>query len=230
MKRNVTLKKKLDSLFITGHVVTAVYAYYLGWWSLLLLPYAMAVFHAGHGAYAHRIFTHNADKTCNELSNRSHLLGHLLFNMCAWGSALVFGAIHVEHHKHSGTELDPHEPKYAGKWNIFLGRYCLSTNKKFFKARYNTPYAKWVHQNYFKVAWILLPIAAPVYVFAFWIRYVLLVLVHPREDIPTAEDRWWLWPLLVGDETHELHHNKPTAVKHHKLDFVYWCVKMFRAI
>ena len=220
MKRNATLKKKLDRLFIVGHIVTAAYAYLLGWWSLLLIPYAMAVFHAGHGAYAHRIFTHNADKTFGEVSNRAHLLGHILFNMCAWGSALVFGAIHVEHHKHSGTELDPHEPRFIGKWNMFLGRYCLTTNKRFFKARYNAPYAKWFHQNYFKVAWWLLPIAAPVYAFAFWARYILLVLVHPREDLPTAADRWWLWPILVGDETHELHHEKPTGVKHPRLDFV----------
>jgi len=230
MKRNATLKKKLDRLFIVGHIVTAAYAYLLGWWSLLLIPYAMAVFHAGHGAYAHRIFTHNADKTFSEVSNRAHLLGHTLFNMCAWGSALVFGAIHVEHHKHSGTELDPHEPRIIGKWNMFLGRYCLTTNKRFFKARYNAPYAKWFHQNYFKVAWALLPIAAPVYAFAFWARYILLVLVHPREDLPTAADRWWLWPILVGDETHELHHEKPTGVKHHSLDFVYQCVRIYRAI
>lgn len=230
MRRIATLKKKLDRLFIAGHIVTALYAYFLGWWALLLLPYAMIIFHAGHGAYAHRIFTHNANGTMSTISNRGHLLGHILFNMCGWGSALVFGAIHVEHHQHSGTEKDPHEPKHIGKWNMFLGRYNLTSNKRFFKARYKSPYAKWFHNNYFKVAWALLPIAAPVFALAFWLRYVLLVLVHPRNDLPTAEDRWWLWPVLVGDETHELHHQKPSGIKHHNFDFVYLCVKTLNAI
>jgi len=224
------LKKKLDRLFIAGHLITALYAYLLGWWALLLIPYAMIIFHAGHGAYAHRIFTHNADKSFGEVSNRAHFLGHLLFNMCGWGSALVFGAIHVEHHKYAGTDKDPHEPHIQGKWNLFWGNYCLTTNKRFFKARYNTPYAKWFHQNYFKVAWWLMPIAAPVFALGFWLRYVLLVMVHPNENDPTAADRWWLWPILVGDETHELHHDKPTSSKHHNFDFVYFCLRMFKAV
>jgi len=230
MRRIVTLTKKLDRLFIVGHLLTFLYAYFLGWWGLLMIPYAMIIFHAGHGAFAHRIFTHNVDKIFPEVSNKGHWLGHLLFNMCGWGSALVFGSIHVEHHKHSGTELDPHEPRFIGKWNMFLGKYCLSTNKRFFKARYKAPYAKWFHNNYFKIAWLLMPIAAPVFTFAFWVRYVLLVMVHPNPDLPTAKDRWWLWPILIGDETHELHHNKPTQSKHHSFDFVYLCVKIFRMI
>lgn len=230
MKRNVTLKKKLDRLFIVGHLLTALYIYLLGWWALLLFPYAMIIFHAGHGAFAHRIFTHNADKSFGELSNRGHLLGHVLFNMCGWGSALVFGSIHVEHHKHAGTEQDPHEPNIQGKWNLLWGNYCLTTNKRFFKARYDAPYAKWFHKNYFKVAWRLMPIAAPVFALGFWLRYVLLVMVHPNETDPTAADRWWLWPVLIGDETHELHHDKPTGIKHHNFDIVYYLSKIFTKI
>lgn len=230
MKRIVILKKKLDRLFIFGHIITAIYAYFLGWWALLMFPYAMIIFHAGHGAYAHRIFAHNADQAMSGISNRGHLLGHILFNMCGWGSALTFGSIHVEHHKHSGTELDPHEPRYIGKWNMFLGKYCLSTNKRFFKARYSAPYAKWFHKKYFKVALVLLPISAPVLALAFWLRYVLLVMVHPNEELPTAQDRWWLWPVLIGDETHELHHQKPSGSKHHNLDIVYLFVRALKLV
>jgi fatty-acid desaturase len=231
MKRNVILKKKIDALFVAGHLLTILYIYLLGWWSLLLRPFAMFVFHAGHGAYAHRIFTHDADKTFSKLSNNAHWLGHLFFNMTGWGSALTFGAIHRSHHKYSGTEQDPHEPKFSGKWNLFVGNYNFENyDRRFIRIRACAPYASWFHKNYFKVAWTGMPIFAPVFALAFWLRYVLLVMVHPNEDHPTAHDCWYLWPLLLGDEAHELHHKRAYCAKHHNLDFVYLCVKMWRSI
>ena len=55
-------------------------------------------------------------------------------------------------------------------------------------------------------------------------------MVHPNETDPTAADRWWLWPVLIGDETHELHHDKPTGIKHHNFDIVYYLSKIFTKI
>lgn len=226
------MKKKLDLLFIVGHILTILYAYFLGWWALLMIFFAILLFHAAHGAFAHRIFTHDVDKSSSKLSNRAHWIGHFLFNMCGWGSALSFGSIHRIHHKHSGTELDPHEPKIVGKWNLFIGNYCLSADKRFFKIKYKSPYAAWFHKNYFKIAWIGMPFFAPVFAVGFWMRYLLLVVVHPdHENSPeTAKDRWWLWPILLGDETHELHHKRSYLSKHHNLDFVYLCVKIWQII
>jgi fatty-acid desaturase len=230
MKRNVTLKKKIDALFIAGHVLTVIYACLLGWWALLMIPFAMFVFHAGHGAFAHRIFTHDADKTSCAISNRSHWIGHFLFNMCGWGSALTFGAIHRQHHKYSGTKHDPHEPKFVGKWNLFIGNYQLTADRRFFRLKIKSPYAQWFHKNYFKIAWLCMPLFAPVFALGFWMRYILLVMVHPKDDVPTARDCWWLWPILLGDEAHDLHHSRSYLAKHHNFDFVYLCVKMFKVI
>lgn len=224
------MKKKLDRLFIVGHILTALYIYLLGWWGLLLIPAGMAIFHIGHGAYAHRIFTHNADDSMKTLSSRAHWIGHFLFNMTAWGSALSFGAIHRNHHKNSGTEHDPHEPKYVGKWNLFIGNYHFCTDKRFFKLRYNAPHAKWFHQNYMKIAWLGMPLFAPVFAVSFWLRYALIVLVHPREDLPTAQNQWWLWPFLWGDEAHELHHSRSYLSKHHNFDFVWLSVEALKRI
>lgn len=196
-----------------------------------MIPFALIVFHAGHGAYAHRIFTHDADKSMTVLSNRAHWLGHFLFNMTGWGSALTFGAIHRAHHKFSGTEEDPHEPKFAGKWNLFVGNYNFDNyDKRFIRLRSSAPYASWFHKNYFTVAWLGMPIFAPVFAAAFWLRYVLLVMVHPDDDAPTARDCWYLWPILWGDEAHELHHLKAYGAKHHNLDFVYLCLLGFRLV
>ena len=203
------MKEKLNWLFVAGHIITGIYLYLGMWW---VLPLGLLIFHVGHGAFAHRIFMHGAGEA------RFPLLGHLLFNMCAWGSALTFSAVHANHHRYSGTELDPHEPKYQGKWNIFIGNYCLNACMKTFKRLARQPYAMWFHKNYFRVAVLSLPLAAPVMVVSFWLRYLLLVYLHDAEDDSTASNKWWLWPILWGEEMHEKHHSG--AKLHHKLDLI----------
>lgn len=223
------MKRKLDLLFIAAHILTAVYVYFLGWWALLLIPYALAMFHTGESAFAHRIFTHSSI----QISKRAHAVGHFIFNGVGWGSALVFGSIHNAHHRYNGTEKDPHEPKHVGKWNIFLGNLNTESNidMRFFKRKFNDPYAAWFHKNYFKIAWIFMPIFAPVLVAGFWLRYALLVMVHSDdENEDTSVDKKWLWPVLLGDEAHNLHHRAATTAKHHNFDFVYLCMKFLKAI
>jgi len=220
------LKEKLDRLFIVAHILTAIYIYLLSWWALLFIPFALIIFHAGQGAFAHRIFTHNAAT----ISDRAHWIGHFLFNFCGWGSALVFGSIHKMHHKYNGTEHDPHEPKYVGHWNIFLGRYNLCTDKIFFKNAYKKPYAAWFHKNYFKIAWAGMPIFAPVIASGFWFRFLLLDLVHRNDEEDTSKNCWWLWPILLGDEAHNTHHSRSYLAKHHNLDFIYFCIKVLEKI
>lgn len=228
MSQKQDLQKKLDRLFIVAHLLTAVYAVILGWWALLMIPFALFVFHVGHGAFAHRIFTHNA----KSISSNAHWIGHFLFNFCGWGSALVFASIHRQHHKYNGTEQDPHEPKYVGHWNLFLGRYKPSADKRFFKMAYKEyPHAAWFHKHYFKIAWLGMPVFAPVIAAGFWLRFVLVDIVHPNDDLEdTSQDRWWLWPILLGDEAHNLHHRRSYLAKHHNLDFVYAGVKLLQAI
>lgn len=223
------MKKKLDLLFVFAHIITAIYIYFIGWWALAFIPFALIVFHAGQGAFAHRIFTHNT----RTISPNAHWVGHFLFNFCGWGSALVFGSIHRMHHKYNGTEMDPHEPKYVGHWNIFLGRYKLCTDKRFFRIAYKYPHAAWFHKNYFKIATIGLPLFAPVTAAGFWLRFLLLDVVHSddeSEGSDTSTDKWWLWPVLLGDEAHNLHHRSATLAKHHNLDFIYLCILMFTKI
>ena len=213
------MRQKLNYLFIAGHIVTLLYIFLLGWWSLVLLPVSLLLFALGQGAFAHRIFTHKA----MDISPRAHWIGHFIFNMCGWGSALVFGSIHKMHHRYSGTENDPHEPRYQGKWNVFLGNYNLCTDKKFFKREYKKPHAAWFHKNYFKLAWLFIPIFGPLTAISFWLRYLLLVVVHDgEEDGDTARNKWWLWPLLLGDEMHYEHHRSATRAKLHNLDMVYY--------
>jgi fatty-acid desaturase len=223
------LKRQLDLLFITGHLITALYIYLLGWWSLALLPFALLVFHTGESAFAHRIFTHNS----MQISKWGHFVGHLCFNACAWGSALTFGVIHNSHHRFNGTEKDPHEPKYVGKWNIFLGRLNpdFEIDRRFFRRKSGEPYAMWFHKHYFTIAWLMMPIFAPVFALSFWMRYALLVMVHDGDEgMDTSVDKWWLWPMLLGDEAHNLHHRSATTARHHRFDLVYMCMRLLKAI
>ena len=219
-------KKKLDRLFIVGHLLTLLYVYLLGWWSLLMIPFAMIVFHIGHGAYAHRILCHNAAK----ISPIGHLIGNFCFNFVGWNSALVFGAIHTNHHRYAGTEKDPHEPRFYGKWNLLIGNYDYTPCKKFIKIKMKQPYVKWFHKNYHTIAWIGMPVFAPVFALGFWMRYVLNTLVHPKEEAPTSQNQNWLWPILLGDEQHELHHKRAYLDRHHSFDFVYLCIRFLKVL
>lgn len=221
------MKQKLDLLFIVAHVVTIGYVLLLGWWSLLLIPACIVLFALGQGAFAHRIFTHDTIK----ISPTASVIGHTIFNMCAWGSALTFGAIHRMHHRYSGTENDPHEPNIIGKWRTFIGDFNLHSDLRWFKRKYkNDPIAAWFHRNYFKVAWIGLPIFAPLTAASFWFRYLLLVVVHDGPEDETAQDKVWLWPLLVGDEMHEMHHKNATLVKHHNFDVIWYWTEVLKRI
>lgn len=221
------MKQKLDRLFIVAHLLTALYVYLLGWWALAVIPVVLLLFALGQGAFAHRIFTHGS----MTVGKRGSFIGHLIFNMCAWGSALTFGAIHRMHHRYSGTEQDPHEPRYIGKWNMLIGNWNLVTDLKWFKRKYKSdPQAAWFHKHYFTIAWIGMPLFAPLTAASFWLRYLLLVVVHDGDDEDTSQDKWWLWPLLLGDEMHNVHHKSATKAKHHNLDMCYWTGRLLQLL
>ena len=227
------MKDRLNHLHIVAHLLTLLYVFLLGWWALLIIPFALVVFHLGQSAYAHRIFTHSVN--INALSPRAHFIGQFLSTLCGWGSPLSFATIHRVHHAHSGTEKDPYEPKYVGRLNVLLGRYDLKTkvDLRFFRRAYKRPYAAFFHKNYFTVAWLSMVLFAPVFVAGFWLRYVGIVMIHeggPEDSVDTSVDKFWLWPLLWGDEAHELHHEKSYLARHHKLDIIYWFVRLYQII
>lgn len=230
------MKDKMNHLYIVAHLLTAFYIFLLGWWSIILLPLAVAIFHAGQGAYGHRIFVHGAINL-KDLSPRAHIIGQFLCTLSGWGSTLVFGSVHKAHHRWSGTEKDPHEPRYVGKWNMLWGRYDLTnkTDLRFFKLAYNRPYAAFFHKHYFTITWLAMPLFAPVFVVGFWLRYIFNVVVHDGDDEveegkDTSVNKWWWWPLLWGDEAHELHHRSSHLARHHKLDLIYWFVRLYQRI
>lgn len=72
----------------------------------------------------HKCLTHGSYKTYKFIERLFSLFGTL----SGTGSSIAWVAMHVEHHKFSDTENDPHSPKNGGI-RIFLSNYNIDSKK-----------------------------------------------------------------------------------------------------
>lgn len=144
-----------------------------------------------------------------------------LFFYSTYITPFFWGALHIQHHKHRDTELDPHSPDYLGFWQTLIALYDpgLTDKRTMVKhLRYNQLSQFFV--KYYSVL-LLIPVTAffviPTDIFlmfyavpaslSFTIATFSTYYTHhnhkPRSDFDT-----WAKVLFLGEsEHHDRHHN-----------------------
>lgn len=163
------------------------------------------------------------------------------------GSTIRWASIHMDHHKYSDTELDPHSPKFKGFKMLYWLDYPKGDIKRV--RRLFTPFHKWLNANYafvFLLWWAFLFILggpwlvvfggiAPTFVTVF-MSISTTILAHSvgyrNYNIKDESTNVWFWALLDwGEALHNNHHAKPLAYnnshKWYEVDISGFVIKRF---
>lgn len=113
------LRQIILQLHVTVCVVAAVYAVVsMPWWQVMLCVLTAEIVIGGIvSAYYHRCLSHN--------SWQCPAWAQIVFLWAGSGvtfmSAFLYAIIHLKHHRHSDTALDPHGPHLGLRHNIMVG-------------------------------------------------------------------------------------------------------------
>lgn len=181
----------------------------------------------GEGIFLHRYFSHKTFE-CHPVMAKS-------FALCAvlggFGGPISFRAVHLAHHSHSDTPLDPHTPN-LGIWHAYMGWYykplpksvnVLLASRQLLKDRYYV----WLEHNKTRIWWGVVIFAAIVdlmlclgFVLGGAIGFHMssvtncfLHMVGTRRfhGKDTSRNLWWLsWITWHGSSSlHNNHHGAP---------------------
>jgi stearoyl-CoA desaturase (delta-9 desaturase) len=226
------------SWIVAGHVALA-YLLITWQWKLLLISLLMhyLIMLFGLSLTYHRSVCHNAVK----LPKAIEFIGLFLGGLAMQGSALSWAATHRQHHKHVGTEKDPHSPKHFGVLFIHIFGYAFSKIDPRLAANlFRTHHATW-HKYYY---WIYAPILLGSFVvlpfdLALAIFWAPIALVFQFENLSNTWAHSWskdipanvpLANMILGGEAwHKTHHDKAGLLRLHKYDILgYLAEKLFK--
>lgn len=217
------------SWIVAGHVALA-YLLVTWEWQLLLVSLIMhyIILLLGLSLTYHRSICHNAVK----MPKVAEFIGLFLGGLAMQGSALSWTATHRQHHKHVGTEKDPHSPKHYGVWFIHLFGYSFSKIDPRLAANlFRTHHAIWHKYYYFIYAPILLGsfLFLPFEV-ALAIFWAPIAIVFQFENLSNTWTHSWsedipknvpLANVILGGEAwHENHHKNAGRLCFHKYDLL----------
>ena len=190
-----------------------------------------------------RLISHRGYESPQWFKAVSLFIGTLGLN----ASALVWGAMHREHHAYSDTEEDPHSPSFTGILKTYFGIITYQPKLRFAKDLLRDKLVMFFHKNYFKinvaydivllaidpqlVVWLhLLPAAilwhatAAINVFSHlpWVGYR----TYDTED--ESRNSQVLSVLVAGEGYHNNHHKDPKntnfAHRSNEFDITGWIV------
>ena len=210
------------SLYLISHLLFLLYSFIFGiWYFMLSLLIGLIVFNLAAELYMHRTVSHRHF----HFSNFTNKIFCALFSMCNFGSLASNCAIHINHHKFSDTEKDPHNFRNIGVLNTILKNWKkehLPSSKlvlTFLKDE-NVKNQHYHHMKYAIVSTILFPFIP---VASFWLINLLFIVAHLGTD---KESRFMnldlLYPLMWGAEKHRDHHLDISKKKMHNLDLIYY--------
>ena len=101
----------------------------------------------GISAGFHRLISHRGYEAPRWFKATALLIGTLGLN----ASALVWGAMHREHHAYSDTEDDPHSPSIDGILKTYFGVVLYQPKLKFAKDLLRDKMVIFYHKQYFKI-------------------------------------------------------------------------------
>jgi stearoyl-CoA desaturase (delta-9 desaturase) len=201
----------------------------------ILLPILGYFLYVGIGISVtfHRHLCHRSYKTHPWIVK----LGTLLGTFSNTGSSLVWVAIHMNHHRFSDTDKDPHSPRHQGV-KTFALEYDLDTSKVRWKMKHliGDPFHMFLHKYYFGViaAWSLflyLVGGAYLMIFLHWFPMIIsgvmsniVNYVGHKKDWPGGYRRYDLRDDSVnnvimaipswGETLHNNHHKRPYSWTH----------------
>ena len=183
-------------------------------------------FNFAYSLYAHRIISHNHF----DISATAHRVFGFMFCCLNFGSTAMFAAVHKRHHKYSGSDLDPHNPKRIGiikaMFKLWDAKYI--PDYKVLKSLLRNEILLKDHKNHFYIAIVSGVIFPFIQVIAFWLSNILLILVHSGKGVEDYINIPVLKPILWGEELHRNHHMLPKNKNHNihntwlELDLLYY--------
>jgi len=246
-----TIKKYLQhtveatSIFQLSLLVTIPYGLSLGvswmWWLAAAFFAAFVYTLIGNNIAMHRYFTHAHFKVSKPVEWFFLWIG----SMIGFGGPLSYAMVHIVHHKHSDTDLDPHGP-IRGKraWLVYFQRVVDVTQTPIFSRRLFEIGRKYrlIHNYY--VPYVL---ANAVVLYLIDVRVFLFLWA-----IPAAVSCWYItisiWRQHIGFQAnnspianydviyeglHKNHHLYPmapnTAVNPGEIDWTFQTAKLFGA-
>lgn len=222
-------------MIVASHVIVLILLLG-GQWQPLLIALGMAylVSQLGISFMYHRVLSHNAVKVPRAVEVALTLLGGLSLQ----GSTLGWVATHNAHHKNQGTPKDPHSPAQSHWLAIqLLGYTFREVNGRHAARLMRDDWHLWFHRNYWKLygpllfgslfllpthwAWAL-----------FWAPPALVWQLQSlantwghnwgKNKADEAHDSLWMFPFILGDCWHRRHHDRPGAVRFHRIDPIGW--------
>jgi stearoyl-CoA desaturase (delta-9 desaturase) len=142
------------------------------------------------------------------------------------GKPLHVVIAHRAHHAHTDTSLDPHSPKFKTIFDLWWGRFTLSTGATLPRDFFRQKEVMFVNEHYWKLVVILTVILAiidlptaliylPINIFnSYWGFVLINYFGHNALDKDNVKPvnlspYWALWS--HGEELHGNHHERPSS-------------------
>lgn len=201
----------------------------------------------GISAGYHRLLSHKGYDTPRWFKITSLLIGTLGLN----ASALVWAAMHREHHAYSDKEGDPHSPSLLGFFETYFGIAMYQPKLRFAKDLLRDNDVMFFHKHYFKINLaydVVLFLIDPTLII--WLHLLpAVILWHataainvfshmPRIGYKTYDTKdesrnsHVLAVLIAGEGYHNNHHHDPKntnfAHKQNEFDITGWMISKIK--
>lgn len=210
------------------------------WWSISLFLMAFVYIMMGNNIGLHRYFTHKHF----ELNKPLEWIFLWISAMTGLGSPLSYAMVHIVHHRHPDTELDPHGPiRGIRSWLVWFQKPVNPTETPMFSRRLIELDKKywWLHRYY-----TLFVLANAAVLWAIDFRVFLMFWLIPA-GLTCWIVAWSVWRQHIGlkanntpihrwdifaEGLHKNHHDWPmapnTAVRLGEIDWTYQFSRVFR--
>ena len=251
----LTSNTLVAQLFLAIAVMGSVWGYYTFGFNLQTvgLPILGYFLYIGLGISVtfHRQLCHKSYETHPWIVK----LGTLLGTFSNTGSSIVWVAIHMNHHRFSDTDKDPHSPAHQGL-KTFLLEYDLDTSKVKWRMKHliGDPFHMFLHKYYFAVivAWsffLFLVGGVELMIFLHWMPMIVSGVMSNVVNYVGHKPNWiggyrryqlkdnsvnnWFWGVLSwGEALHNNHHRHPGHWSHSdrwwEIDIGSYVIRMIR--
>lgn len=223
---------------------------YIMWdpsWLILTMIGLLLFFYIGLECYLHRYLSHNSYSASRPMRVFMHICSIFSCN----GPPMVFAAMHVNHHRYSDKEGDPHPSVDGIKtwfWMYTDKQYSL-INTSVIRRLLNDSLCRFSRDHYLKV-YITTILVLGVLFPKFTVYFLLipgLVAFHAGSFVNTAQHMFgyrnfdtedkstniWICMFFHGQALHNNHHAFPSRyrcdVKWYEIDFLGYIIKYFLA-
>ena len=171
-----------------------------------------------NGIGSHRWLCHNSFKPTPV--GKFLMLTGLLFG--GYGKPLHVVVAHRAHHAYSDQEQDPHSPKYLTFFQMWLGRFKMSTGARIPRDFFRDKQVVFLNNHYWKIFWIFnialavidlktALIFCPItFAYGWTLNTIVNYFGHKSDTVgPRNLNTLLVW-LTFGEALHKNHHDAPS--------------------